>query len=425
MSDACYREFSASMHERMLRERVPADCTIEITRRCPLECVHCYNNLPMGDSEARHGELTLDEYRRLLDDLADSGCLWLLFTGGEIFARKDFLDIYTYAKQKGFIITLFTNATMITPQIADYLVEWRPFVIEVTLYGGTRETYERVTGLPGSYDRCVRGIRLLRDRGLPLKLKTVALSLNKHELSVMKSFAAELGLPFKFDGMMNPRIDCSQSPLEVRLQPWEIVKLDLEDPLRVAGYKELAARFCGPLRQLPAADDLYQCGGGVIGFAIDPQGRMSICVLSQQDAYDIRRGSFREGWQNFLAGVRQKKITRVTKCTSCGIKDMCGMCPANAHLENGDPEAPVDFLCHVAHLRAAAMDIQVPRHGACEYCEGGSAHAALLDSLQSLRNHGSEEWKIAPAHAPLLPILNSHPGGLTVIPDSIAQENVA
>ena len=73
----------------------------------------------MGDRAARLAELSTEEHYRLLDQLADAGCLWLLFTGGEIFARRDFLDIYTYAKQKGFLITLFTNGTLITPRIAD------------------------------------------------------------------------------------------------------------------------------------------------------------------------------------------------------------------------------------------------------------------------------------------------------------------
>ncbi len=108
--------------------------------------------------------------------------MWLLFTGGEIFARKDFLDIYTHAKKRGLLITLFTNGTQITPAIADYLADWRPFAIEITLYGRTRETYERLTRVPGSFDRCMRGIRLLKERGLPLKLKTVAVTINRHEM---------------------------------------------------------------------------------------------------------------------------------------------------------------------------------------------------------------------------------------------------
>jgi radical SAM protein with 4Fe4S-binding SPASM domain len=332
----------------------------------------------MNDRGAQRGELSLAEHRRLLDQITDAGCLWLLFTGGEIFARSDFLDIYEYAKSKGLLITLFTNGTMITPAIADRLAAMPPFAIEITLYGFTEHTYERLTGQRGSYARCLRGIQLLRERGLPLKLKTVAVTLNTHELGEMKSFAEEqLGLEFKFDAMMNPRVDCSQSPLAVRLTPEEIVKLDLQDESRMAEWRRFAAEFVRrPASSLGAGGtstpELYHCGGGLNSFAVDPQGRMSICVLSQAEGYDLRGGTFLDGWEAFLKSVRARKITRRTKCVECQLKSLCGMCPANGELENGDPEAPVEFLCEVAHLRAKAIGISVPTHGECAYCQSAS-----------------------------------------------------
>jgi sulfatase maturation enzyme AslB (radical SAM superfamily) len=96
-------------------------------------------------------------------------------------------------------------------------VEYRPFAIEITLYGATRETYEALTQVPGSFDRCMKGIRLLQERNLPLKLKTVPTTVNFHEVFEMKRFAEqELGVEFKFDALLNPRTDCSQSPLALR-----------------------------------------------------------------------------------------------------------------------------------------------------------------------------------------------------------------
>src|SRR5712672_1216583 len=172
MNTETYGAFSQSLHQRYFGERAPLEVSIEVTRRCPLECKHCYNNLPMGDVAARNRELSKEEHFQLLDQLVDVGAFWLLYTGGEIFARRDFLEIYAYAKQKGFLITLFTNGTLITERIADFLAELRPFVIEITLYGATRETYEELTRVPGSYDKCLRGIDLLLERNLPLKLKT-------------------------------------------------------------------------------------------------------------------------------------------------------------------------------------------------------------------------------------------------------------
>ena len=408
MEVVSYGEFSREMHARVHSQRVPTEATIEVTRRCPLGCAHCYNNLPVGDREARRTELTYEEHCRLLDELSEAGCLWLLYTGGEIFARRDFLEIYTYAKRKGFLITLFTNGTLITPRIADYLVEWRPFSIEITLYGRTRETYERLTGVPGSFERCLRGINLLRERRLPLKLKAVAVTLNQHEIWDMKQFAEEeLGLEFKFDAMMSPRIDCSQSPLGVRLTPEQTVALDLEDAARVAEWKRFAARFNGPAFTNERSGEVYHCGGGINSFAIDPQGKMSICVLSHFDTFDLRRGSFREGWDDFLLRVRRKRTTAVTKCVACEIKPMCGMCPANGELENGHAEKPVDFLCHVAHLRAQAFGIDVPPHGECEYCVGGSRHTELMREVAALHGRDGRARPKAQGQGRYLPVVNA------------------
>lgn len=407
MEQLNYGPFSEGVHLRQGGERIPLQVAIEVTRRCPLECLHCYNNLPMGDMEAKRRELTKEEHFKMLDELVDLGCFWLLYTGGEIFARKDFLDIYTYAKKKGFLITLFTNGTIVTEQIADYLVEWRPFGIEITLYGRTRETYEALTAVPGSYDRCLRGIKLLRDRGLPLKLKTVATSVNKHEVSSMRQFAEEeLGVEFNFDAQVNPRIDCSQSPLAVRLTPEEVVALDLSAPKGVSEYRKLAKRDLENPPALSQIDTVYFCGGGMNSFSINAYGEIGICVISQQETFGIRDVGVRAVWEESLLHLRERKRTRVTKCVQCNIQSLCGMCPANGELENGDRESPVAFLCNVAHLRAAAIGVEVPAHGDCEFCAGGSEHDALLESARRIVNReiDVESWT---GPQEILPILNN------------------
>jgi radical SAM protein with 4Fe4S-binding SPASM domain len=386
-----YGTWSLGFHKRSRGARFPINATIELTHRCPLECAHCYNNLPVGDRAARARELSTDEHKRILDELAEAGGLWLLFTGGEIFARADFLDIYKHAKSRGFLITLFTNGTQITPAIADTLVEWPPFAVEITLYGRTRETYERLTGVPGSFDRCMRGIQLLKERGLPVSLKTVAVTINRHEIADMQRFAEdELGVGFKFDGMINARIDCSHSPLDVRLTPSEIVQLDLEDPARHAEWARLVKdRPAVPSPpdggRLPDRDTLYHCGGGLTAFSIDPEGKMNICVLSQNDSYDLRKGSFAEGWNQFLAKTRTKPATRLTKCTNCQIRQLCSTCAATSELEHGDAETPVDYFCEVAHMRSLAVGHTPAAHGDCAFCEGGDGHAHLLSELEALR----------------------------------------
>jgi radical SAM protein with 4Fe4S-binding SPASM domain len=407
MEQLTYGAFSADLHQRQAGERVPMQVSIEVTRRCPLECLHCYNNLPMTDMDAKRRELTKEEHFRVLDELVEMGCFWLLYTGGEIFARKDFLEIYTYAKQKGFLITLFTNGTIITEQIADYLAEWPPFAIEITLYGRTRETYEALTAIPGSYDRCLRGIKLLKERGLPLKLKTVATSVNKHEVTAMRRFAEEeLGVEFKMDGQINPRIDCSQSPLAVRLTPEEVVALDMNAPKGVSEYRRLAKRDLESAPSLSQIDTMYFCGGGLNSFAINAYGEIGICLISQQETFSIRGSGVKEVWEESLLQLRKRKRTRVTKCVECRIQSLCGMCPANGELENGDRESPVEFLCHVAHLRAAVSGVEVPAHGECEFCVDGSEHGEVMESARRIANKeiDVESWVGAQQ---ILPILNN------------------
>ena len=410
MEQLSYGAFSADLHQRQAGQRVPTQVSIEVTRRCPLECLHCYNNLPMGDMEAKRRELSTEEHFKMLDELVEMGCFWLLYTGGEIFARKDFLEIYTYAKKKGFLITLFTNGTMMNERIADYLVEWPPFAIEITLYGRTRETYEALTAVPGSYDRCLRGIKLLKERGLPLKLKTVATSINKHEVLAMQQFAEEdLGVEFKVDGQINPRIDCSQSPLAVRITPEEAVALDLCAPKRVAEYRKLAKASLESPPALSQIDTTYSCGGGMNSFAINAYGEVGICVISQQETFGIRDAGVKSVWEQSLLQLRNRKRQTVTKCVECRIQSLCGMCPANGELENGDRESPVAFLCNVAHLRAAALGVEIPAHGDCEFCAGGSEHEGLVESARRIMNKevDVETWA---GPQQILPILNTSSG---------------
>jgi radical SAM protein with 4Fe4S-binding SPASM domain len=351
-------DFYASFVDKVVADRVPVTGSLELTFRCNLRCAHCYITNADGSQESA-GELTQQEISRILDEVVDEGCLWLLMTGGEPLVRRDFLDIYTDAKKKGLLITLFTNGTLLTPYIADYLADWRPYNIEITIYGRTRETYERVTGIPGSYDRCMRGIELLLARDLPLKLKTMAITLNKHELWDMKAYAESLGTPFRFDALINASMDGSGAPKSLRLEPKEVVELDLKDNGRMERWREFCQKFLGPPVD---TDHLYTCGAGRSSFHIDPFGQLSVCMMVRQSSYDLRSGSFRDGWRRFIPQVRAQTVSEDHACARCELRNLCGQCPGWASMETGNPEARVEYLCQVAHLRAEAFGLCRPTH---------------------------------------------------------------
>jgi radical SAM protein with 4Fe4S-binding SPASM domain len=329
---------------------LPWSGSLELTERCNNRCIHCYINQPAGDRNLRERELTQAEVRSIIDQIVDAGCLWLLLTGGEVLLRPDFLEIYTYAKRKGLLLTVFTNGTLLTPEIADYLAEWPPLRLEITLYGRSREVYEAVTGVPGSYARCRQGIELALDRGLPLRLKTTLCQANLHELEAMQEFAEELRVDFRFDPLLNARIDDRPLPDGLRLSPEQVVALDVEDPQRMAEWNKAFQRVQGPPVD---PDKLFFCMAGSSSFHIDAYGRLSICMMLRQPSYDLRNGTFAQGWHEFIPALQATSRHHQTPCQECQLLSLCDQCPAWSQIEYGpgQEERPVPYLCQIAHLR--------------------------------------------------------------------------
>jgi len=265
------------------------------------------------------------------------------------------MDIYTYAVKKGLLITLFTNGTMMTPKIADCIAELPPYNLEITLYGSSQNVYERVTGIPGSFKKCINGIELLVEKDIPLRLKTVVMEINKHELWDMKNYAETMGLNFRYDPVINMRIDGSRRPSAYRLSAQDVLELDLNDQKRKKEFSEFCAKFYGVM---PEEDYLYQCGAGFHTCHIDSFGRLSACLMARSPSYDLRQGSFTKGWKEFMPKIRSQKWSKKIPCIACDLMPLCDQCPGWALLEHGDPESKVSYLCDIAHLRAEAFELE-------------------------------------------------------------------
>ena len=354
-----YTQFGKRLYAQVHGKRIPVNGSIELTFRCNLRCVHCYCNVPPNDPSAIEGEMKTGEILRILDQISEAGCLWFLMTGGEPLLRQDTLEILIHAKKKGLITSLFTNGTLVTPDFADRLAEWQPHSVEITLYGATQETYERITRVPGSFQRCMRGIELLLERRVPLALKTMAMTLNKEQIPELKAFAEERGLKFRFDPLLNPRLNGSKGPCDFRLSPDEVLRMDLEDEQRSREWRECCAKFIIP----PSSEYLFACGAGISTFHIDPYGQMSACEMARFRCYDLRHSSFREGWNDVIPEILKLRPKANYPCSHCELISLCGQCPGWAWLEKGSMEQPVEYLCRIAHLRAAAFRETKPMSG--------------------------------------------------------------
>lgn len=344
-----YSDFSERIHKKASVDRLPIAGSLEVTFRCNFKCIHCY-----CVNEKPKDELSYDRICSILDEMAGEGCLWLLLTGGEPFIRNDFMKIYHYARSKGIIVSVFTNGSMITEEIAREFEEIKPFIVEVSLYGMSPESYEIITGKAENFYKVINGIDLLKKKHVPLKLKSMIFKQNVHELDAIKQFASEKGIPYRFDPVLNPTLSGSSIPVECMLTPAEITRLDTEDIERFEGWE----KFCEKFVKSSSSNRLYPCGAGRWNFHVDPEGKMSVCMFARQKHYDLLKGSLKEGFYTFFHEVLGKKRTRETKCSDCKLRNLCGQCPGWAYLHNGNEEEPVEYLCEIAHARALAFNIE-------------------------------------------------------------------
>lgn len=364
-----YRDFSFQLHADAGHKPVVGQ--FELTYGCGLKCAHCYTDC-YNTAEDRRREMTTAEALAIVDKIAEGGCFWLCLTGGDPLAHHGFKEIYLRAKQHGLLVTIFTTGTSMTPAMADFLSANPPFNIEVTIHGTTAAVYESVTQRPGSFARFQRGIQLIMERGLPLKLKTVAMRQNVGELAAIKAFVESFGKEFMMTTTIHARLNGDPTPGTYQLSAEEVVALPQVLQPERSGDGE--CRSCAPgdeleafLRPVDPTNKLFRCGIGYDAFWVDPYGRMILCSSMREPSYDLLHGTLPEGFEVLTRGLRERTFTGDSECTTCTLWNRCVKCPGKAYLETGDPEGDIDRLCQLTHWQAQADGVRHP--------EGRSWHA--------------------------------------------------
>jgi MoaA/NifB/PqqE/SkfB family radical SAM enzyme len=327
------------------QRRIPLSGSIEITSCCNMKCAHCYLG-PRGEKPWR-AEMSAAKIQHIIDEVADAGCLYILFTGGEPLLRDDFSQIYRYAKERGLLVTIFSNGTLVTDAIVELFRELPPQEVEVSLYGATAPTCERITGIGGSYEKCMRGIKLLVDNKIKISLKTILMTLNIHELTGMQSIAKSFGSRFRFDAAICPGFGGDRTPLELRVSPEEVVDREFADVEKVRQWKNYFEGSKGHL----LTDELYGCGAGVTGFHVDSTGHLHPCLMMHDICYDLSETRFVEAWKDMMPRIKERKAGLDFPCRGCIKINLCGYCPAFFSLENGAEGAHSEYICRMGGLR--------------------------------------------------------------------------
>jgi len=354
-----------SLWEKFKDKRNLFSFDLEVTARCNNNCRHCYINLPANDKAVKDKELTLKQIKGIADQAAALGAFWCLITGGEPFLRQDFTDIYLYLKRKGFLVSVFTNAALITEDHIKLFKKYPPRDIEVTVYGTTKETYENVTRTSGSFDSFMRGLGLLLKNKIKVRFKAMAIRSNVSELPKIAQFCRERTKDyFRFDPFLHLRFDGNAIRNEEikseRLSAEEIVSIEQADSERFLALEKNCDRLIVPEFEHYNCNHLFHCGAGNGSFSVSYDGLFRLCSsLWHKDCVcDLKKVALKEAWNGFIPRVRDLRSESkefLEKCRKCAIINLCIWCPAHSHLETGELDKPVDYFCEVAHVREKAL----------------------------------------------------------------------
>jgi len=161
------------------------------TRKCNLKCVHCYAQSKNIDYK---GELTTEEGKALIDDLADFGVPVILFSGGEPMMRKDLPELASYAREKGIRAVISTNGTLITPEKAKVLKEIGLSYVGISL-DGMKEVHDKFRGVEGAYDRAIEGMQNCKKEGIKVGLRFTINKRNVQEIPSIFKLLEEEDIP--------------------------------------------------------------------------------------------------------------------------------------------------------------------------------------------------------------------------------------
>ncbi|WP_304180922.1 radical SAM protein [Leptotrichia trevisanii] len=325
--------------ELYIKKRKLYFASIELTQNCNFKCKHCYC------ANKKSKNLSLNNHIKIIDKLYSADCLFLNFTGGEIFTYEYFKEIYTYAKNKGFIIDLLTNASLINNNIIELFKKFPPNNIAITIYGANEEDYNNFTGNKNNYKKTMQSLKLLKENNIPFVLRTVVTkTLNESLLQgKFEKIAKEFDTSFKYDPIVFPKTNGETTPLNECLEIDQIIKLDCN--FRENSWKKI-------IQENKRKKFIWNCNAGINSMAIDFQGNAFICGLYRNEPISILENSIEKVLLH-LKKIHQRHLNIVENnhCSNCYNRKICKWCPAYSYIYNNNETDKIDFFCKLSQER--------------------------------------------------------------------------
>lgn len=363
----------AEIYQKIINESVvagvPTAGFFELTSRCNFHCKMCYICSMPQDGSYLENELSTSQWIKLGEEARDAGMLFLTLSGGEIFMRKDFFEIYEPLSEMGLNITLYTNGSLINAERAARLGKKPPSKVSITLYGASPETYGRVTGHPEGFHNTINAIKLLLAENIKVALKTTVIKENYKEFRDIHEIADSFGINLGIVNYVAPRREgCGTDPENNRLDPIELANYEkmlqgfrkehadrekLKKPLEISSEDIMTDKSVSDaLDQLQDASEnacAFNCTATKCAFWLAWDGRLTPCGLLTEPCADVKKLGFQESWKYVKsAGL---EVPSCSECKSCEYRTRCMTCPARLKVETGYFNRPAPYLCELSKAR--------------------------------------------------------------------------
>ena len=345
-------QISRYLHSQGARLGLPIGGNFELTARCNFDCPMCYVHLKQEDIDAQGRELTTRQWIDIARQARDAGMIFVLLTGGEPFVRKDFFEIYGAMKKMGLMISINSNGSMLCGEILQKLIEDPPFRINISLYGGSNDTYRNMCGLE-AFDRVTENIRAVKAAGIDVRLNVSITPYNRRDVAAICRKAEALGVHVKLASYMYPsiRVNGGRYGYGDRLSPEEAASAAVEwDLLRFRPEEfSLRAKAMHDLSLVEASDcaadtdEGVGCRAGRTAFWMTWDGRMLPCgMMPYPTAYPLEEG-FDAAWQRIR--TETKALRMPAKCGGCPKRGACPVCAAVCVTETGRFDGVPEYVC--------------------------------------------------------------------------------
>lgn len=311
---------------------------IELSYKCNLACVHCYNNKNIPNECIK-----FDVAKNIIDDAVKIGVSEIQITSGECTINPDFVKIVEYIRKKRIPFSFVSNGQVLSDDefLFNKIIKLYPHRVRISLYSMNSDIHDSITGVKGSHEKTIKAIRKFRENDIVVTVNYFQMSLNKDSFDDVLKFASEVGAEIAYD--LYFLANKANANLNVKATDEQIYEL----------YSNSTCLFSSQLshinNNLNFGNQICQAGKYIL--SVSPTLNVYPCIALEYKLDNLKNTTLENVWNEKMAEFRSKfQVSNLTDCNNEDYCKYCFYCPAMGFLENGFLKKS-DICCELAKIR--------------------------------------------------------------------------